>query len=486
MHSTISMFEKKNFRYILMTCLAAMLITIGMYAYLGTFSRYLADDYCETVSVIKDSPIEAVVVRYSAGEWRAANRYSNLLFVGIGEMLGRNNMQIMIVSMTLLWVVGLSWSAHEIRRFLNIDWFLSLDIFWGATLGFFSFLQAPNLFQTVYWRSSMATHFAPLVFGSFFAAFLVRCIRQLRTRPPSHLSNSISFLAALIIAGFSEPPATTMVTVLPLLMAMIWFLGKSPVKQKQLALLAWTFAGAFLGLVVMGFSPAGANIARERNVDFMAVLGNSFLYSYLFIIDSIKTIPLPISLSILIPLMLSWLYAQGHFSPLAKNEIYILLIEVLAILILMWLLIAAGFSPSVYGQNFPVERMRFLARTIMIAAFMLEGALFGILLKDMRFKYNQIFGQWMVLILFAVLVVVYPLRAALNIYRFDVPKFRTNAESWDVRDTQIRLAVEQGATDLVVVQLDSMGGVVEYKGNRSFWVNSCAARYYGLDSLIAP
>lgn len=82
-------------------------------------------------------------------------------------------------------------------------------------------------------------------------------------------------------------------------------------------------------------------------------------------------------------------------------------------------------------------------------------------------------------ILFAVLAVVYPLRAAFNIYKFDVPKFRTNAESWDVRDAQIRLAVEQGATDLVVVQLNSMGGVVEYKGNRSFSVNSCAARYYG-------
>jgi hypothetical protein len=486
MRSTISMFEKKNSRYILVTCLVAMLITIGMYAYLGTFSRYLADDYCETVSVREDSPIEAVVARYSAGEWRAANRYSNLLFVGMGEMLGRNNMQIMIVSMILLWVGGLSWSAHEIRRFLNIDWFLPLDIFGGATLGFFSFLQAPNLFQTVYWRSSMATHFAPLVFGSFFAAFLVRCIRQLRTRPPSYLINSTSFLAAFIIAGFSEPPATTMVTVLPLLMAMIWFLGKSPVKQKQLTLLAWTFAGAFLGLLAMIFSPAGANIAQARDVNFVVILSKSFLYSFLFTIDSLKIIPLPIALSVLMPLMLIWLYSQMEPFPLSRNDRYIILIEIVVVPVLMWLLIAAGFAPSVYGQNYPVERMRFLARTIMIIACMLEGVLFGLLFKDLQFKYNQILGQWMVLTLFLVVAIVYPLRAAVHIYRFDIPEFRRNAESWDVRDAQIRLAVEQGATNLVVVQLDSMGGVVEYKGNKSFWVNSCAARYYGLDSLIAP
>lgn len=74
-----------------------------------------------------------------------------------------------------------------------------------------------------------------------------------------------------------------------------------------------------------------------------------------------------------------WLYKQAEPSPLSRIEIYFIFLGVIAIPVLMWLLIAAGFSPSVYGQNFPVERMRFLARTIMIAAFMLEGALFGVL-----------------------------------------------------------------------------------------------------------
>lgn len=479
-------FEKKIFRYTLVTCLIAMLIAIGMYAYLGIFSRYLADDYCEAVRVNNASPVDAVFDRYVEGATRASNRYSNLLFVGISEMLGNNSMQVTIVSMILLWVAGLSWCVHEIRRYMKIDWFLPLDIFWGTTFGFFSFLQAPNLFQSVFWRSSMMTHFAPLVFGSFLFAFLVRQLRRLRISSSSPLNNFIVFFAAFIIAGFSEPPAATMVTVLALLMPMIWLCEKAPVKQKQFALVAWTFTGALLGIMLMFFSPAGANIAEKRNLDFVVIAGKSFFYSYLFIIDSLKIAPLPTFLSVLMPLLLVWLYKQAEPSPLSRIKIYFILFGVFAIPLLMWLLIAAGFSPSVYGQNFPVERMRFLARTIMIAAFMLEGALFGFLLKDMRFKYNQIFGQWIVVILFAVLAVVYPLRAALNVYKFDVPKFRANAESWDTRDAQIRLAVQQGATDLVVVQLDSMGGVVEYKGNRSFWVNSCAARYYGLDSLIAP
>ena len=177
-------FEKKLFRYILTICIFAMFVTIGAYAYLGSFSRYRADDYCEAVSVREHSPINAVIDRYSTGAWRAANRYSNLFFVGVGEMLGSNNMQITIVAMLLLWVVGLSWSTYEIRKFVKIDWLTSLDIFWGTTLGFFSLLLAPNLFQTIYWRSSMMTHFAPLVFGSFLFAFLVRQLKRLRIEPP--------------------------------------------------------------------------------------------------------------------------------------------------------------------------------------------------------------------------------------------------------------------------------------------------------------
>ena len=98
----LMIFEKKIFRYTLVTCLIAMLIAIGMYAYLGIFSRYLADDYCEAVRVNNASPVDAVFDRYVEGATRASNRYSNLLFVGISEMLGNNSMQVTIVSMILL------------------------------------------------------------------------------------------------------------------------------------------------------------------------------------------------------------------------------------------------------------------------------------------------------------------------------------------------------------------------------------------------
>jgi len=463
-------------------CALAMLTTIGVFAYLGTYSRYLADDYCESVRVNKaSSPVSAVIERYQAGSWRAANRYSNLLFVGFSEWLGRDAMQITMTSMVLLWAAGLIWSIHEIRKYLKINSFFQMDIFLGAMLGFFSLLQAPNLFQTVYWRSSMMTHFAPLVFGSFLFAFLLRQTDRSKNSLPI---NIFICFAAFIFAGFSEPPTTTAITALPLVMLAIWYWGKSPDKQKHIELFAWAFAGVILGLLVMAFSPAAANTIRETRPGIFTILLDSFYFGYLFIVNSLKIMPLPFFVSTLIPLLVVWLYPQNEVSKLPGERRPSIFLFMVAIPFLAWLLIAAGFSPSVFGQGFPVERMRFLATTIMIVTFMLEGGLTGSLLKSKLTAFNRPVFQWLAFAFVAALAIAYPVRAAYHVYKFDVPEYRSHAEAWDQRDAGIRAAAAQGKTDLVVVQLDSMKGIIEYKVDN--WVNRCAAQYYGLNSISAP
>lgn len=484
MSSETSKFESRFFRYAMSACAVAMLIAIGMYAYLGTFSRYLADDYCEAVRVIESSPIAAVVERYTAENWpRATIRFSNLLFVGFSEQLGKNNMPITIFSMIFLWAAGLIWSVRELRKFLKIDWYFQTDLFVGAALGFFSLLQAPNLFQTIYWRSAMMTHFAPLVFGSFIFAFWVKQARRSENQPLPLPIYIFFFFTAFIVSGFSEPPTTTLITTLSLLMFITWVWGKSPAKQKYLALQAWTFTGAFLGLMVMILSPASANAAQEKTLNIVEILGNSFFYSYLFIADTLNTQPLPIVLTVLIPFMALWLHTKGKNFELLREQKRFAWVVIVIIPFLVWLLIAAGFSPSVYGQGFPVERMRFLARFLMISAFILEGSLFGLLLKNSRFKSNQILGQWAVVVLFVVISVVYPLRIALNLYRYDLPEFSERANLWDLRENYILRHASLGEKELVVPGFSGVYHVKELDSNPGHWVNICAARYYGVDSI---
>ena len=65
---------KRNFfRSGVFLLVAATLAYVAVIAYLGTFSRYMSDDYCEAVSTKSSSPLTAVITRYEAGDCRAGD-----------------------------------------------------------------------------------------------------------------------------------------------------------------------------------------------------------------------------------------------------------------------------------------------------------------------------------------------------------------------------------------------------------------------------
>ena len=484
MQSAAKKFEFIFTRYVMGLSVLALAFAVGMFAYLGRFSRYMADDYCEAVRVRSSSPIDATIERYLAGAHRAADRYSNILFVGFSELLGNGNLQITIVSLVILWGLGLVWCVHEIRMCLKVIWPVACDFFLGMSLAFFGLLLAPNLFQTVYWRSSMMTHFAPLVWGTFLLGFLMWQARYSQSASIALPVYPVVLIAAFIIAGFSEPPAATMVTGLLLILAMLWFRGRTVHNHHQLVLFACALTGALAGLVVMFISPAVTQVTETRGVNILSILGKSFHYSYLFVIDSLKTAPLPLFISAFLPLALVWLQRQVGVVTLPSWQRRSIWLMIAVVPFLCLLLIAAGFAPSVYGQGYPIERMRFMARTFLIAALMLEGALLGWLLGEVYLEYADA-AQWAVLVLLMGAAVVYPLRAAVNVYQSNGPVYRAYANQWDARDAEIQALTKQGATDITIEQLDTIYGVNEYKENPTDWINRCAAEFYGLKTIRA-
>ncbi len=457
----------------------AQLLVISIYIYLGVFSRYIADDYCEAMRFEDKSLIGAVVERYLDGDWRAANRYSNLLFVGLGERLGSDNMQIVIMGMVVLWAIGLIWLVHEIRRILGIRWHVLTDANLGAILAFFSLFLAPALFQTIYWRSAMMTHFAPLVFVSFLFAFLVRRSRLAEAHPPSPLVYTFVFISAFLIAGFSEPPTTTLLVIIPLMIMAILMQGSTSAKRRQVTLFGWMFGGIVLGFLVMALSPAVSNVTSGNS--FGLVLVNSFYYALLFTRDSFTTVPLPLFLSFLAPFLLIWSLKQmGAASTIvvANRQIFLFIV---ALVLILWVLIAASFSPSVFGQSFPVERARFLARTLLILALMMTGIGTGMWLPE--FKFDRKITVWTPFFLFILIAAMYPIRIAYGLVQTLTPEYARRAELWDLREDYILRHAAQGETDLIIPGFPGFYGVKELDDDPTHWINQCAAQYYGVNSI---
>jgi len=151
------------------------------------------------------------------------------------------------------------------------------------------------------------------------------------------------------------------------------------------------------------------------------------------------------------------------------------------VLLLAYLLIAASFAPSAYGQSYPAPRARFAGRVLMTAALMMEGALLGTLVAQVV-ALQSVFARTFALILLAVLL-LYPLRTAQRLAQ-DIPVYRQRAAAWDAREAEIRALKAGGAQDLIVRFLRTERSQ-DLGDQADFRLNRCAAALYGVNSIVA-
>lgn len=102
----------------------------------------------KAVSTKSSSPLAAVIIRYEAGDRRAANRYSNLLFVGITEIAVRlakyrNRSCVHGHSLGVAFIV----LVRQICRVIGVEWHILMDVFLGGLLAFITILGSTQSFS---------------------------------------------------------------------------------------------------------------------------------------------------------------------------------------------------------------------------------------------------------------------------------------------------------------------------------------------------
>ena len=77
----------------------AMSVGLGMFAYLGIFSRYSSDDYCLSAFFLSGDFIDIMTRRYLV----SSSRYTNILFIGlVDNLFGWYNVAILPALMLFL------------------------------------------------------------------------------------------------------------------------------------------------------------------------------------------------------------------------------------------------------------------------------------------------------------------------------------------------------------------------------------------------
>lgn len=452
---------------------------LGAYAYLGIFSRHLADDYC-SVNFINKNFFSALWNNYNF----VSDRFTNFMLIALSEFITPNSVGILPALMIILWAIGIAWLLYEASHFNEWDWSNSVIVTITLLFIFFALLQAPNRFQILYWRSAMATHFAPLVFMPFLASFILQSISSASKNQLPRWKYLLGFLIAFLIGGFSEPTAAVMITLLALAFTAAWLWVKSSNRKTALNLLICSLTGAMLAMLVMALSPANSFRLGTPPPALPILISRAFRYGIEFTLNSFRTLPLPTLFTVFMPFVIFYnLYASPSpkLTQLQQKHSYITLIFLPA---LSYLLIVASFFPSVYGQSYPVERARFTGQVSLVAGLMIEGALLGSLLA--QWKINSIKNLSFKLISAILLGIsaLYPFRAAW-ITLAQAPEYRTRAQNWDAREATIYELRAQGQTELTIIQLDGVYGVKELDTYETHWVNKCASNYYGVKSIRA-
>jgi len=454
---------------------------IGLFAYLGIFNRYYADDWCYSADFLERGFL-GTLRGYNYITTYASNRFSLTLFSGIFELLGILGVRLItpvIVSLFLF-------SAYKLFSNLRKIWAKEISnlivFFLSGVIVYFTIYLAPHLYQSFYWRAGILPYTAPLVLTAFVFSLITDQTLSEKLSPPRLVAIA---LLSFIAGGFSEAGNAFITTGLLICLSLAVFFRKSSSwARKTLLPASLALIFALLAMALLVASPTSH--MRMGRYGQPAAFNEFFLftinYSFEFIRSSFVSFPIPHFVIMFTTFSLSVIANFNDTRIFKKRHLFGV---ILVVLIIGFLLIAASYAPSAFIEKVPpAVRARIIARFSLVTAIALLFWLIGILTLQFRLWVKQL--TWIALGIL-ILSFAYTIRAIGITFETKYPLYLQRADIWDARDKLIMEKKNEGMYVIDVRGIDSLpvGGLRDLKENPNFWINGCAARYYGVEAIQA-
>jgi len=454
---------------------------------LGTYTRYLADDYSTSSALASLGFWKAQTFWYQA--W--LGRYAFTFLVSLVELAGLRLVPWLPLSGLLAWGAILFWTLGQLFRVLEIQigqaWIALLVnlIIFGTIRGFREYGQV------IFWQTGILTYQISLIIITLMVGIFLRRFYLAPGRPLRIWEYLLWFLAFFIGGGFSETWVIIQIAMLGLGLIGFFFTNQSPVRNNGLWVLGVGFVASWLALWVIARSPGNMN--RDT---VMAELSFNLLRTA--VLQALREVPLFLSewvtanLGLATLLCLAGLTVGICAQPAVREKAGRLRLG-LSLLVSAYLLMWAGFIPqyAVMGIR-PAERAIFMPMYLLVWVFVLCGVFVGAQLS-VRLKSPIVqAGRTSLLAVLVLLLLWSPLRSAYSLSRL-LPSLQLYAQLWDERDQFFRQQSSQGVREVVVPSLRRNpalqdlrttfwleGDLQEVPEN---WINQAAAAYYGLTSI---
>jgi hypothetical protein len=289
------------------------------------------------------------------------------------------------------------------------------------------------------------------------------------------------FILACFNAGLSESFAALQLGLFGLLLFSKIALSKFKLEKGESINIVLVLAGTAAAMAIMILSPGNSlrlDTLRQAP-DLLSIISISTSSAFNFIKFSIRGLWLPFVGLLGLSILVAYYFIRSL--TIQYNQIELALAFILVALMIFGLIMCVC-APTAYGMmTFPEKRVLMLAHIVLVFGIFSEGFVIGLFIQIYFYKFQTLRSISLILVLFFCL---YPL-STFQTRITEITIYANRAELWDSRNYDIKSQIELGKTALIVDALDSFSEIMELNQDERFWVNQCASRYYGVESITA-
>ena len=453
-------------------------IVLGIHAYIGSFNRFIADDFCSAYFAQRLGLLRSVWYWYKS--W--FGDFSSSIVDGIMPTMGVRGLTFSVVVTLIIWLI-LTISAVWLLLPKNIsrkEKTLAAFSF-GAAIIFVTLLVSPNVLQSLYWWGGMRAYIPPLLFATFYLILFQLFRQKTRSTREQVVWGGISLLVSFFGCGFSETFSPVHVVLMIFLIGLGLSSGKMKPGSTTFPFLMTGLLGSTTALVVMVLAPGNA----LRQTFFPATPGIFTIFSislsgyFAFLRDLVGS-PDKVSGLAGFSLAAIWLGTRAPAGSGLKGWI------APALLLAGFILAFGCFPSSAYGMSdVPPARTLVIAVYYLVVSMAVSGFIFGQWLSTRlesraEFRVNLVFG------LCVLLFMVFSAWTNGQTLFASSQQFRDYAVNWDRMNARIFQAKAAGDTQVIIPIMTNWAGLDNASDNPRFWVNVCMSRYYEINIITPP
>ena len=463
--------QKHQLHLLLLSAMTGM--GLAVYAYLGKFTRLLADDFCSLYFADRLGLFRSIWYWYLnwSGRYTAFAADWFVLEFTLGPYLTHYIVPATILIWVIFVTITLYLSLQDKGMFALLHSLVLSGMFLFAVL-----LLSPNIPQSLFWWNGMRSYALPLVVLTFYIFLFQLNDKHLKINLP--ISCGLGFSLLFISGEMSETIAVVQTAFILFLIGLqVLKLVDGP--GRNLIILYASLAGAICSLIVVILSPGNAiRQALLPPPPDLPTLATISIQAYLTFISGVFLDPK--KLAGLIGIILTTIWIGGYYKGLPPLKTPIIPMYILGGVALSFVC----FPPGVYGYSEPPP-----TRTMIIPVFFLVGSvLYASFLTGHRLakKKGSTWVESNLLLLVIFFLIGYSTITTIGSLYEERQVYIEFAEMWDKVDTQILQAKTNNLEFVNIPAMDNWAGLERPTDNPKYWPTICYSSHYGIQVFGPP